>query len=399
MKSVRFGIVGAGNQGSYYAAKLSEGLVKDAYLAAVCDVNPVKIENVRSKIQGNVAFFSDYKEMLKSGLCDAVLIATPHYDHPAIAIDCFQAGVHVITDKPAGVYTKQVKEMNEAAKKSDVLFGMMFNQRTNCLYRKMKEIVSMGGIGKLQRVNWIITDWFRTQNYYDSGSWRATWKGEGGGVLINQCPHQLDLVQWVVGEMPSSVRGFCKYGKWHDVEVEDEVTAYFEYASGASGVFITTTGEAPGTNRFEISGTKGKLLCENKKLLYYKNAQDSEEFGKTSKESFRAPDCEVIEPETDGKNLQHVGILQNFTNAVLGREKLFVDGKEGLFGVELMNAIELSGWKGGEEVRLPVNDEEYVAALEEKIKISRHKEGNDDRVEGTLNFGTGFAGVKNGKKE
>lgn len=176
---------------------------------------------------------------------------------------------------------------------------------------------------------------------------RATWKGEGGGVLINQCPHQLDLVQWVVGEMPSSVRGFCKYGKWHDVEVEDEVTAYFEYASGASGVFITTTGEAPGTNRFEISGTKGKLLCENKKLLYYKNAQDSEEFGKTSKESFRAPDCEVIEPETDGENLQHVGILQNFTNAVLGREMLFVDGKEGLFGVELMNAIELSGWKGG----------------------------------------------------
>ena len=397
MKEVRYGIVGVGNQGRYYALKLAEGLVPNARLTAVADVNPVKLSAIKEKLSESVAYYEDYKKMLDDGACDAVLVVVPHYAHPEIVIECLNRNVHVITDKPAAVYTKQVEKMNEAAKKSKALYGMMFNQRTNCLYRKMKEIVKEGGIGKLQRVNWIITDWFRTQHYYDSGSWRATWRGEGGGVLINQCPHQLDLVQWVVGEMPVSVRGFCKYGKWHDVEVEDEVTAYFEYASGASGVFFTTTGEAPGTNRFEISGTKGKLLCENKKLYYYKNEIDSAEFLKTSEESFAAPKCEVFEPETDGLNEQHVGILKNFTEAILGNEKLFVDGKEGMNGVELMNAIELSGWKDGEKVSLPVDGEAYHSELEKRVAVSRYKEGNDNEVESTLNFGTGFMKVKNGK--
>ena len=197
--------------------------------------------------------------------------------------------------------------------------------------------------------------------------------------------------------MPVSVNGFCKYGKWHDVEVEDEVTAYFEYANGASGVFITTTGEAPGTNRFEVSGTKGKLLCENKKLYFYQNAEDSQSFSKTSSESFAAPKCEVIEPETDGENPQHVGILQNFTRAILGKEPLFVDGREGIRGVELMNAIELSGWKEGARVSLPIDGDAYYEELMKHVAISRYKTGNDDNVEGTLNFGTGFVKVKSDK--
>ena len=397
MKEIRYGVVGAGNQGTYYALKLDEGAVENARLTAVCDLNPVKIDAIKAKLKGEIAYYNDYKKMLDEGAVDAVLVAVPHYSHPEIVIECLNRNVHVITDKPAAVYTEQVEEMNRAAEKSKALYGMMFNQRTNCLYRKMKEIIASGGIGTLQRVNWIITDWFRTQNYYDSGSWRATWKGEGGGVLINQCPHQLDLVQWVVGEMPVSVNGFCKYGKWHDVEVEDEVTAYFEYANGASGVFITTTGEAPGTNRFEVSGTKGKLLCENKKLYYYKNAEDSQEFCKTSKESFASPKCEVIEPETDGENLQHVGILKNFTAAIQGKEPLFVEGKEGINGVELMNAIELSGWKGGLRVNLPIDGKKYREELMKHVAVSRFKAGNDNAVEGTLNFGTGFVKVKSGK--
>ena len=397
MKELRYGIVGAGNQGTYYALRLDGGEVALSTLTAVADINPVKIDAIKPKLSDKVTYYSDYKKMLDDGVCDAVLVAVPHYSHPEIVIECLSRGIHVITDKPAAVYTKQVEEMNAAAQKSKALYGMMFNQRTNCLYRKMKEIIASGGIGKLQRVNWIITDWFRTQNYYDSGSWRATWKGEGGGVLINQCPHQLDLVQWVVGEMPVSVNGFCKYGKWHDVEVEDEVTAYFEYASGASGVFITTTGEAPGTNRFEVSGTKGKLLCENKKLYYYKNAEDSHEFSLTSKESFAAPKCEVIEPETDGLNLQHVGILKNFTEAILGKAELFVDGKEGINGVELMNAIELSGWNNGARVNLPVDGDAYYEELMKHVAVSRFKTGNDNAVEGTLNFGTGFVKVKSEK--
>ena len=397
MKEVRYGIVGAGNQGTYYATRLDKGEVPLSRLTAVADINPVKIDAIRPKLSDSVLYYSDYKKMLDDGVCDAILVVVPHYSHPEIVIECLKRGVHVITDKPAAVYTKQVEEMNAAAAKSKALYGMMFNQRTNCLYRKMREIIAEGGIGTLQRVNWIITDWFRTQNYYDSGSWRATWKGEGGGVLINQCPHQLDLVSWVVGENPVSVNGFCKYGKWHDVEVEDEVTAYFEYANGASGVFITTTGEAPGTNRFEVSGTKGKLLCENKKLYYYKNAEDSQSFCKTSKESFAAPKCEVIEPETDGENPQHVGILTNFTKAILGEEPLFVDGKEGIRGVELMNAIELSGWTGGQRVSLPIDGDLYYNELMKHVAVSRFKTGNDNAVEGTLNFGTGFVKVKSEK--
>ena len=397
MSKIRYGIVGVGNQGTYYAVRLDGGLVEDSVLTAVADINPAKIEAIKPKLKGDVKYYSDYKQMLSDGVCDAVLVAVPHYDHPSIVIECLNRGIHVITDKPAAVYTKQVEEMNAAAEKSNALYGMMFNQRTNCLYRKMKEIIAAGGIGELQRVNWIITDWFRTQKYYDSGSWRATWKGEGGGVLINQCPHQLDLVQWVVGEMPVSVNGFCKYGKWHDVEVEDEVTAYFEYKNGASGVFITTTGEAPGTNRFEVSGTKGKLLCENKKLFFYQNAEDSQSFSKTSSESFAAPKCEVIEPETDGKNLQHVGILQNFSRAILGKEPLFVDGREGINGVALMNAIELSGWKDGARVTLPIDGDLYYKELMARVATSRFKAVDDNQVEGTLNFGTGFVKVKNGK--
>ncbi|MBR5987855.1 MAG: Gfo/Idh/MocA family oxidoreductase [Clostridia bacterium] len=397
MKEIRYGVVGVGNQGTYYALKLDEGAVENARLTAVCDLNPVKIDAVKAKLKGEIAYYTDYKKMLDDKAVDAVLVAVPHYTHPEIVIECLGRNVHVITDKPAAVYTEQVEEMNRAAEKSKALYGMMFNQRTNCLYRKMKEIIASGGIGTLQRVNWIITDWFRTQNYYDSGSWRATWKGEGGGVLINQCPHQLDLVQWVVGEMPVAVNGFCKYGKWHDVEVEDEVTAYFEYANGASGVFITTTGEAPGTNRFEVSGTKGKLLCENKKLYFYQNAEDSQSFSKTSSESFAAPKCEVIEPETDGENPQHVGILQNFTRAILGKEPLFVDGREGIRGVELMNAIELSGWKDGARVNLPIDGDAYYNELMKHVAVSRFKTCNDNQVEGTLNFGTGFVKVKSEK--
>ena len=381
MEKVRYGIIGLGNQGSSYALNIFEkGKAVDAVLTAVCDNNPAKIEAFKAKTENSeLVYFADYKEMLDSGLCDAILVETPHYQHPEIVIECLNRGINVISEKPAGVYTKQVREMNEVAKKSNALFALMFNQRTNCVYRKMKEIIAEGGIGELQRVNWIITDWFRTQQYYDSGSWRATWEGEGGGVLINQCPHQIDLVQWVVGEMPVSVTGFCQYGKWHDIEVEDEVTAFFKYKNGATGVFITTTGEAPGTNRLEISGTKGKLLSENgKTLTWVKNAVDSQEHSKTSSESFKKPERIVIdEVETDGENPQHAGIINNFTAALLGKEPLFVDGKDGINGVELMNAIELSGWNNAEEIILPVDEERYLSELNAHRAASKIKTGVD----------------------
>jgi predicted dehydrogenase len=255
----------------------------------------------------------------------------------------------------------------------------------------MREIIASGGIGKLQRFTWIVTNWYRTQSYYESGGWRATWAGEGGGVLINQCPHQLDLLQWVLGAMPVSVRAVCEYGKWHDIEVEDDVTAFLRFESGATGVFITTTGETPGTNRFEVSGTGGKLLCENDCIKYYKNRCDSIEFSLTSDKGFATPGCDLVLDEPRGANPQHLGIINNFANAVLGLEPLFIDGREGIRGVELMNAIELSGWKSGAEVTLPVDEEEYLDYLNRFRAVSRFDPSAEDRVEDTS--GT-FEGAK-----
>ena len=385
MNKVRYGIIGLGNQGCHYAVGLfDKGAAIDAEVTALCDINPAKIENIKGKLQNtNATYFTDYKEMLDSGLCDAILVETPHYQHPEIVMETLARGIHVICDKPAGVYTKQVREMNEAAAKSDALFAMMFNQRTNCVYRKMREMVQAGKLGTLQRVNWVITNWFRTQTYYDSGSWRATWEGEGGGVLINQCPHQLDLVSWIIGELPVSVNGFCGYGKWHDIEVEDEVTAFFRYKNGATGTFITTTGEAPGTNRLEISGTLGRLVCEGDQLCFWENEIDSATFIQTATNGFAHPKHTKIDIETDGENPQHIGIINNFTAAILGREPLFVDGTEGIRGVELMNAIELSGWKGGTEVSIPVCEEEYLAELNARRATSRLKTAEDAGVADT----------------
>ena len=387
MEKVRYGIIGLGNQGGSYVRNIfDKGVAEDAVVTAMCDINPAKIDFIKSKTTNTEAvYFTDYKEMLDSGLCDAVLVEVPHYQHPEMVMECLKRGINVICEKPAGVYTKQVREMNEMAEKCDAKFGMMFNQRTNCLYRKMREMIADGAIGELQRVTWIITDWYRTQSYYDGGSWRATWAGEGGGVLFNQCPHQLDLIQWIVGKLPSAVHGFCKYGKWHDIEVEDEVTAYLEYDNGATGVFITSTGETPGTNRLEISGTKGKLLCDKntKELIYVKNAEDSAEHCRTSENGFKKPDSEKIIVETDGLNLQHAGIINNFTAALLGKEELFVTGTDGMAGVQLMNAIELSGWRNGARVTLPVDEDEYLAELNIRRANSRLKSAVADQITDT----------------
>ena len=374
MDKVRYGVIGLGNQGSYYINSLfGGGKIENAVVTAVCDINPDKIDAIEKA--GNAlgsAAFSDYREMLGSGLVDAVLVETPHYLHPEMVIECLKRGIHVICDKPAGVYAKQVRLMNEESEKSGALFCMMFNQRTNSLYIKMREMIKSGAIGKLNRVTWKITDWFRTQTYYNSGSWRATWAGEGGGVLINQCPHQLDLVSWIVGENPQKVTAFCGYGKWHDIEVEDEVTAYFEYANGATGVFITTTGEWPGTNRLEISGTKGKLVCESGKLEFFKNSVDSEECLKTSDKSFAFPPVEKISVETDNSNPQHEGVINAFTEAIIKGLPSPVDGREGINGVMLMNAIELSGWLN-KTVTLPVDEELYLSELNKRVATSRLK--------------------------
>jgi predicted dehydrogenase len=320
--------------------------------------------------------------MLDSGLIDACIVAVPHYDHPRLAIACMERGIHVMVEKPAGVYTKQVEQMNAAAEKHpDVVYAMMFNQRTNHIYRKMKELVDSGKYGRIRRTNWIITNWYRTQAYYDSGAWRATWAGEGGGVLLNQCPHQLDLWQWICG-VPKKIQAHLHYGKWHDIEVEDDVTAYVEYENGATGVFITTTGDACGTNRFEVQMDGCKLVAENESLVLYELECLEPEFSKVASNPFVAPKATRIEVETDGLNEQHVGVINAWGGAILRGEPLVADGREGINGLTISNAMHLSSWLG-KEIELPLDPDIYYAELKKRIDNSKAKTNVNEQVADT----------------
>lgn len=373
MDKVRLGIIGIGNMGSGHLKNILEGKVPEMEVTAVADRQEGRRAWAKEHLPESVAVFEEGKDLIAAGVCDGVLIAVPHYQHPELTIDAMNHGLHVMCEKPAGVYTKQVREMNEAAKKCDRVFGMMFNQRTNCIYRKMHELVTSGELGAIKRVNWIVTDWYRTQSYYDSGSWRATWDGEGGGVLLNQCPHNMDLIQWICG-MPSKVQAFCHNGKWHDIEVEDDVTAYLEYPNGATGVFVTTTADAPGTNRFEITLEMGKLVCENGKLMLHKLAENERTFCKTAKGGFDTPECTVTEVETDGENEQHVGVLKAFAGRILHGTPLIAEGVEGINGLTLSNAMHLSSWLK-KEAEIPFDEDLFLEELNKRRSESRKKEG------------------------
>ncbi|MFA5449340.1 MAG: Gfo/Idh/MocA family oxidoreductase [Clostridia bacterium] len=383
MDKVRFGIVGIGKMGSLHAMRLKLKTIKNAVLTAVCDTAEERREWAAKNLPA-AKVFSDYKEMLDSGLIDAVVVATPHYDHPSIAKEALEKGLHTLIEKPAGVYTSAIRELNAlAAEKKDLTFAIMYNQRTDRLYAKAKELVTAGRIGELKRINWIITDWYRPQAYYDQGGWRGTWVGEGGGVLINQCPHQLDLFQWL-GGMPSKVTGFTKVGQKRNINVENDVTAYFEYKNGASGVFVTSTHDFPGTNRLEIDGDKGKLVIENGKLIFNELAVSETEFNATNEKFMpKIPSRRIVKRMSLPERLlsmvtgQHAKILKNFTNNILFKEPLIAPGEEGINGLTISNAIHLSGWLG-KSVELPLDE----ALFEEELKkrIEEEKEINKKKV-------------------
>lgn len=372
MDKIKLGIIGLGNMGTGHYNNVAKGLCPEIEVTAIADTNPERIRWAEENLPAAVKKFATAEEMLDSGLLDAALVSVPHYDHPKYAMECLKRHIHVMVEKPAGVYTKQVREMNEAAARAGVVFGMMFNQRTDHVYRKMKELVSSGNYGQIRRTNWLITNWYRPQAYYDSGAWRATWSGEGGGVLLNQCPHQLDLWQWICG-MPVEVSARLSYGQWHDIEVEDDVTAYVKYANGATGVFITSTGDACGTNRFEIQMDRAKLVAENGKLTVHELEVSEPEFSKTNKVPFGCPNNKVIDVETDGKSEQHVGVLNRFAAAVLRGEPLIASGEEGINGLTLSNAMHLSDWLG-RPVTLPLDEDLFHEELMKRVRTSRRKE-------------------------
>lgn len=377
-KKVRLGIIGFGQQGGAYARFIGEGLVPNMEIGAIAEHDPEKHMRARENYPG-VKLYTDYVAMMESGDVDAVVTCVPHFLHPEVAIAALSRGIHTLVEKPAGVYTKQVKELNElAAGKPELTFAIMFNQRNNPLYRRLKEIVDNGEIGNILRSNWVITTWWRPQGYYDSSAWRATWGGEGGGVLVNQAPHQLDLWQWICG-VPKSVFAKVSYGFRRDIAVEDEVTALVDYGNGVTGTFITATHDMVGTDRFEILGDKGKIVVENSKVATVtrlaRNERDIsdalgiEAVGKLFTGSLDTQDLmtsEVIELDSVWGG-QHAGVLRNFAENILNGTPLLAPGRDGIDGVRLANAIHLSSWKG-QEVPLDFDEDEFLALLNHRIR-------------------------------
>lgn len=364
MNSVRLGIIGVGSMGIVHAAGILAGKIPRLTLTAVADTSPELLTKFP-----DLPGFNDPDALIHSGLVDAVLIATPHYSHTTLGIAALQAGLHVLVEKPISVHKADCERLIAAHTDPTRIFAAMFNQRTDPYYIKLRELLTSSELGEIRRINWIITNWFRTEAYYSSGGWRATWAGEGGGVLLNQCPHNLDLLQWLFG-MPNKVRAFCALGKYHNIEVEDDVTAYLEYPNGATGVFITSTGEAPGTNRLEVACENGRVVIENDNFQWIRNEVPMSEFCRTTPERFATPPTSEITVPMDGHGGQHVEILQNFTDAILDGTPLIAPAGEGIFSVELANAMLLSSFTS-ETISLPLDSKVYEAALKKKVAESK----------------------------
>jgi predicted dehydrogenase len=397
---LRFGIVGLGGMGSFHLGYLNE--IDGARVAAVCDAFPDKVEQAHAKAEAlrrkhhpdapEVVKFNRYQDLIESGAVDAVLIATPHFQHPEICIAAFARGVHVLSEKPLAVHVKDARAAIAAHAKAPrpTQFGLMLQMRTLPLYNKIRSLIQEGDLGEITRFTWIVTDWFRTWTYYASGGWRATWSGEGGGVLINQCPHNLDLIPWLSGMMPSRVTAVAQIGKTHPVEVEDEVSAILEFPNGATGHFVTTTGEAPGTNRLEIAGDRGKLVAEKGKLGFTRTRKSVREVREQSPESFAQVEAWDIDiPLAAAPAEPHKIITQNFVNACRTGETLIAPGTDGAKGLEIGNAMLMAGVTR-RPVELPLDGDAYEQLLKDLNKQYGGRKTLEKR-EAKVDMGASFA--------
>ena len=373
---VRLGIIGLGAEGGMYAGFLAEGRVPTVEIGAICDIDTSK--RARAEELG-VPFFEDYLDMIESDTVDAVVTTVPHYLHPQMGIEALKRGMHVLLEKPVGVYTKQAREVIEfAATKPELTFGVFFNQRTNQLYKDLKAIMESGELGKLRHTSWIITNWWRPQAYYDQSAWRATWGGEGGGVLVNQAPHQLDLWQWICG-VPKNVFAKCAFGFRRALAVEDEVNALVDFGDGATGTFITCTNDLVGTDRLEILCDKGKIvvegsskvtitrLVEDERVMSDKMTVDDVRLLFTGQMDISKLMTTETKEYTSVWGAQHCDVLANFAGQILEGAAPMAPGADGIPGVRLANAIQLSAWTG-QEVSIENFDEDaYMAELNKRI--------------------------------
>ncbi len=375
---VKLGIVGLGNMGRAHRQNILDGKVTGLTVAAVCDRAEALPE-----IREGEAQFTDASEMIKSGKIDAIHICTPHFLHSPLGIEALEAGLHVMVEKPLGVHVADCQRLIDAYEKTGgkdgtLTFAAMFNQRTNPLYKKLKDLIDSGETGEVRRIIWQVTDWFRTEYYYASGGWRATWKGEGGGVLLNQCPHNLDLFQWLFG-MPDQITGFASFGRYHQIEVEDDVTAYMRWKDGKNALLVTSTGEAPGVNRLEVTCERGLIILEGGKLTFRRNRTETSEYSDKTDLAFGMPETWDVEvPVEEGAGGQHVEILQNFTDAILHGAELISPAIDGIHSIHLANAVIASAWKDGETLNLPIDADAYEKELIHKGETSTFKKREID---------------------
>lgn len=362
MHNVRVGVIGLGNMGAFHASYINQ--INGATLTAVCDVDHDRVQ--RASSGGGVSGFSTYHDLINSSLVDAVLVATPHFQHCEIARLAFQKNIHVLVEKPLAVSIGDArKTLADAQNKPLLKFAMMFQMRTFPVFKKIRELIVDGELGDISRITWIITDWFRTWTYYGSGGWRATWAGEGGGVLLNQCPHNLDLLHWLTGLMPNRVTAIASIGKTHPIEVEDEASAILEYPNGAVGHFVTTTGEAPGTNRLEIAGDRGKIVLEKGKITFTRTRKTVRQIRENSPEAFanvEAWDIDIPAPPASPDS--HSIVTQNFINAITKNEPLIAPALDGAKGLEIGNAILMAGITR-QPVSLPLDADAYDQLLKD----------------------------------
>ncbi|WP_107994886.1 Gfo/Idh/MocA family protein [Trichococcus paludicola] len=379
-EKVKLGIIGYGAEGGMYAGFFKnndERLNDNIELAAICDNDPAKKAKIAEDFPG-MPFFDNYLDLLESGIVNAIVTTVPHYDHCMMGIAALERGIHLLGEKPAGVYTKDVERLIETSKKyPETTFAIFFNQRTNPLYRRVKQLMDEKAIGELQRATWIITTWWRPQGYYNQSAWRATWGGEGGGVLVNQAPHQLDLLQWICGK-PEKVYAKLQYGAGRNIVVENEVNALLDFGNGATGSFITCTNDIVGTDRFEIFGTKGKIIVEDSKKLIVKQLtapeaelsenMDMQDVMKLFMGQIKMEDYVKITEEefVTPQGLQHISVLNNFADHIGKGEPLLANGEEGINGVTLANAMHLSSWLD-KEVDYNVDGDLYLAELNKRI--------------------------------
>ena len=388
MEAIRLGVIGIGNMGTEHCRNILAGRTPEIRLHAVADLRPERRAWAASNLPGDARVYESGSELIRTGACDAVLIAAPHPAHEPLAVEALRAGLDVLCEKPMAVTARQAGRMLNAARESGRTLALMFNQRTNGAYRAIHAALEAGELGRIKRVLWTVTDWYRSQRYYDSGTWRATWGGEGGGVLLNQCPHQLDLLIWLCG-MPVAVRAICGEGKWHRIEVEDDVTAILEFEGGATGVFVASTGDYPGTNRLEIAGEYGKLVCENNEIRLWKLDVSERELCFSTPDPWPRPNAEERLVPCGGPGEQHVGVLNAFAAHLLRGEPLIARAEDGLNAIRLSNAIHLSAWTG-ERVALPADEARFEALLGERVRRSGGKRGEDVTYD-TDHRGTGAA--------